>query len=75
VLSYQLLIKKAKHNSKNPNWKITPKILIETKLPTVFTRSLKSGNDGSLLEIKEEELWVGSGYLSNEREPKAQATS
>jgi len=31
------------------------RILLETKLPTVFTRSSKSGNDGGLLEIKEEE--------------------
>jgi len=42
--------------------------MVETKFLTVFTRSLESGNDGSLLEIKEEELWVGSGYLSNEGE-------
>jgi hypothetical protein len=26
-----------------------------------------------LLEIKEKELWVGSGYLSNERETKAKS--
>jgi hypothetical protein len=44
--------------------------LIETKLPIVFARSSKSGNDGSLLEIKEEKLWVGSGYMSNEGETK-----
>jgi len=42
--------------------------MVETKLPIVFTRSSKSGNDESLLEIKEEELWVGSGYFSNEGE-------
>jgi hypothetical protein len=45
--------------------------LLETKLPTVFTRISKGGSDGSLLKIKEkEELWVGSGYLSNERKTK-----
>jgi len=44
--------------------------LLETKLPTIFTRTSKSGNDGSLLEIKEEELWVGNGYFSNEGETK-----
>jgi hypothetical protein len=35
-----------------------------------FSRSSKSGNDGNLLEMKEEELWVGSGYVSNEEETK-----
>jgi len=54
----------------NPNWKTIPKIMVETKLPIVSTRSSKSGNDGTLLEIKEEELWVGNGYLSNEGETK-----
>ncbi len=38
-----------------------------------FSRSKKNGNDGSLLEIKEEELWVGSGYLSNEGETKGRS--
>jgi hypothetical protein len=42
--------------------------MVETKLLTISTRSSESGNDASLLEIKEEELWVGSGYLSNEGE-------
>jgi hypothetical protein len=42
--------------------------MVETKLLNVSTRSSESGNDTSLLEIKEEELWVGSGYLSNEGE-------
>jgi hypothetical protein len=47
--------------------------MLETKLPIISTRSLKSGNDGSLLEIKEEELWVGSGYLSNQGETKGRS--
>jgi hypothetical protein len=38
-----------------------------------FSKSSESGNDGSLLEIKEEELWVGSGYLSNEGETKGRS--
>jgi hypothetical protein len=38
-----------------------------------FSRSSKSGNDGSLLEIKEEELWMGSGYFSNEGETKGRS--
>jgi len=28
---------------------------------------------GIMLEIKEEELWVGSGYLSNEKETKGRS--
>jgi hypothetical protein len=40
--------------------------MLETKLPIISAKNSKSGNDGSLLEIKKEELWVGSGYLSNE---------
>jgi hypothetical protein len=48
--------------------------LLKTKLPTNYIRSSKRGNDGSLLEIKEEEeLWVGNGYLSNERETKGKS--
>jgi hypothetical protein len=48
--------------------------LLETKLPTNYARSSKTGNDGSLMEIKEkEELWVGNGYLSNEREIKGKS--
>jgi hypothetical protein len=47
--------------------------LLETKLLTIFTRSSKGGNDGSLLKIKEEELWVGSRYLSNEGETKGRS--
>jgi hypothetical protein len=42
--------------------------MVETKLSIVFTRSSKTGKDGNLLEIKEEELWVGIGYLSYEGE-------
>jgi hypothetical protein len=38
-------------------------------LPAIFTRSSKSGNDGSLLEFfLKKKLWVGNGYLSNEEE-------
>jgi hypothetical protein len=33
--------------------------LLKTKLPTVFTRRSKSGNDGSLLKIKENRRVVG----------------
>jgi hypothetical protein len=46
--------------------------LVETKFPTISISSA-SGNDGSLLEIKEEKLWVGSGYLSNEGETKGRS--
>jgi hypothetical protein len=42
--------------------------MVETKLPIVSTISSKTGNDGNFLEIKEEELWMGIGYLSNEGE-------
>jgi hypothetical protein len=42
--------------------------MVETKLPIVYPRSSKTENDGNLLEIKEEELWVGIGYLSYEGE-------
>jgi hypothetical protein len=38
-----------------------------------FSRNSKRGNDGSLLEIKEEKLWVGSGYLCNEGETKGRS--
>jgi hypothetical protein len=48
--------------------------LVKTKLLTIYVKSSKSGNDGNLLEIKEdEELWVGSGYLSNEGENKGRS--
>jgi hypothetical protein len=47
--------------------------MLEIKLPIIFVRSLESGNDGSLLEIKEEKLWVGNGYLSNEGETKGRS--
>jgi hypothetical protein len=48
--------------------------LLETKLPINFTISSKNGNDGSLLEIKKlKKLWVGNGYLSNERETKGKS--
>jgi hypothetical protein len=48
--------------------------LVKTKLPTNSVRSSKHGNDGSWLEIiKKEELWVGNGYLSNERETKGKS--
>jgi hypothetical protein len=48
--------------------------LVKTKLLIIYVRRFKSGNDGSLLEIKEEEeLWLGSGYLSNERETKSRS--
>jgi hypothetical protein len=47
--------------------------MLETKPPIVSIRSSKSGNDGSLLEIKEKGLWVGSGYLSNEGETKGRS--
>jgi hypothetical protein len=47
--------------------------MLETKPLIVSTKSSKSGNDGSLLEIKEEELWVGSGYISNEGETKGRS--
>jgi len=47
--------------------------MLETKLLIIFTRSSKSGNDESLLEIKEDELLVGSGYLSNEGETKGRS--
>jgi 2C-methyl-D-erythritol 2,4-cyclodiphosphate synthase len=48
--------------------------LLKTKLPINFARSSKRGNDGSLLEIKEEEeLWVGNVYLSNEKETKGKS--
>jgi hypothetical protein len=48
--------------------------LVKTKLPTNSARSSKRGNDGSWLEIiKKEELWVGNGYLSNERETKGKS--
>jgi hypothetical protein len=47
--------------------------MLETKLPIISSRSLESGNDGSLLEIKEEELWVGGEYLSNEGETKGRS--
>lgn len=48
--------------------------MVKTKLITIYVRSSKSGNDGNLLEIKEdEELWVGSGYFSNERENKGRS--
>jgi hypothetical protein len=30
--------------------------MLKTKLPIISARSLESGNDGSLLEIKEEEF-------------------
>jgi len=43
--------------------------------PINSTRSSKSGKDGSLLEIKQEELWVGSGCLSNEGETKGRSNS
>jgi hypothetical protein len=69
----QLFIRQAKQSCKNPSWRTIPKILVKTKLPTISTRSSKSGNDGSLLEIKEEELWVGSGYLSNDGETKGRS--
>jgi hypothetical protein len=42
--------------------------MVETKLPIVYPRSSKTENDGNLQEIKEEELWVGIGYLSYEGE-------
>jgi hypothetical protein len=45
--------------------------LVKTKFLTTYVRSLKSGNDGSLLEIKKDEkLWLGSGYLLNEGKTK-----
>jgi hypothetical protein len=47
--------------------------MVETKFSTISTRSSESGNDGSLPEIKKEELWVGSGYLSNEGETKGRS--
>jgi hypothetical protein len=48
--------------------------LLKTKLPTNSAKSLKCGNDGNLLEIKlRKELWVGNGYLSNERETKGKS--
>jgi hypothetical protein len=40
------------------------------QLSHCFSISSENGNDGNLLEIKKEELWVGSGYLSNEGENK-----
>jgi len=42
--------------------------MVETKLPIVYPKSSKTKNDGNLLEIKEEKLWVGIGYLSYEGE-------
>ncbi len=48
--------------------------MVKTKLPTNSARSSKRGYDGSWLEIiKKEELWVGNGYLSNERETKGKS--
>jgi hypothetical protein len=47
--------------------------MLETKLPIVSAKNSKNGNDGSLLEIKKEELWVGSGYLSNEGQTKGKS--
>jgi hypothetical protein len=48
--------------------------LVKAKLQTIYVRSLESGNDRNLLEIKEdEELRVGSGYLSNEGETKGRS--
>ncbi len=47
--------------------------MLETKLPIISIKRLESGNDESLLEIKEEELWVGNGYLSNQRETKGRS--
>jgi hypothetical protein len=47
--------------------------MLETKLPIISIKNLESGNDGSLLEIKEEELWVGNGYLSNQGETKGRS--
>jgi hypothetical protein len=47
--------------------------MLETKLPIISIKNLESGNDGSLLEIKEEELWVGNGHLSNQRETKGRS--
>jgi hypothetical protein len=47
--------------------------MLDTKLPIIFVKNLKSGNDGSLLKIKEEELWVGNGYLSNQGETKGRS--
>jgi len=47
--------------------------MLETKLPIVFAKNSKSGNDGSLLEIKKEKLWVGNGYLSNEGQTKGKS--
>jgi len=48
--------------------------LLKTKLPTNSTKSSESGNDESLLKIKEEEkLWVVNGYFSNERETKGRS--
>jgi hypothetical protein len=45
--------------------------LVKTKFLTIYVRSSKSGNDGNLLEIKDDKkLWVGSGYLLNEGETK-----
>jgi len=48
--------------------------LLKTKLPTNYAKSFNCGNDGNLLEIKlKKELWVGNGYLSNERETKGKS--
>jgi hypothetical protein len=35
--------------------------LVKTKLLTIFVRSSKSGNDGSLLELKEDDQRVVGG--------------
>ncbi len=68
MVSEQILTRQAKQSYKNPSWRTIPKIMVETKLPIVSPRSSKTENDGNLLEIKEEELWVGIGYLSYEGE-------
>jgi hypothetical protein len=50
--------------------------LLETKLPTNYAKTSKSGNDGSLLEIEEkEQLWVGNGTSPMKRKSKVKATS
>ncbi len=50
--------------------------MLETKLPTNYAKTSKSGNDGSLLEIEEEEqLWVGNGTSPMKRKSKVKATS
>ncbi len=73
VLLQQLLTRYAKWSYKNPSWKTTTKIMLETKLPIIFVKNVESGNDGSLLKINEKELWVGNGYLSNQGETKGRS--